>query len=301
MGALRGERDPTGSARAAASGIQVLARAALQRSGALFAAGVESLVNVGFSTRLVADPEAPIVVLSPHLDDAVLNCWTVLSGPEIVLAVNVFADAPPGGFVTEPDLLCGARDSSAHMHERRAEDAEALALAGRTPINLPFRDRQYRRIREPLSLRDVDEQLSHFVEAASVIYAPASIGSGHPDHRLVRDLALSAAVQGIGVRLYADVPYAVRFGWPHWVTGLPEDPRLVVDVHWQNLARGVPGVGSVRNARVVRLTDEQAARKLAAMRMYRTQFPALDAGPIGMLSNPLIHGFEVFWEVVAGT
>ena len=186
-----------------------------------------------------------------------------------------------------------------HMRERRAEDAEALALAGCAPINLPFRDRQYRPIREPLSLRDVDEELSHSVEAVSVLYAPASVGSGHPDHRLVRELALSAAARGIGVHLYADVPYAVRFGWPHWVTGLPEDPRLVVDVYWQHLAREVPGVGSVRNARVVRLTEEQAARKLAAMRMYRTQFPALDAGPIGMLSNPLIHGFEVFWEVVA--
>ena len=48
---------------------------------------------------------------------------------------------------------------------------------------------------------------------------------------------------------------------------------------------------------MVRLTDEQAERKLAAMRAYRTQFRALDAGAIGVLSNPLIHRFEVFWKV----
>jgi hypothetical protein len=48
---------------------------------------------------------------------------------------------------------------------------------------------------------------------------------------------------------------------------------------------------------VVRLAPEAAERKLEAMRAYRTQFAALDGGSIGLLRNPLIHGFEVFWEV----
>ena len=46
----------------------------------------------------------------------------------------------------------------------------------------------------------------------------------------------------------------------------------------------------------MRLDAEQAAAKLAAMRAYR-EFAVLDRGPVGQLSNPAIHGYEVFWPV----
>jgi len=50
----------------------------------------------------------------------------------------------------------------------------------------------------------------------------------------------------------------------------------------------------------VGLTEDEAKAKLAAMRTYRTQFPALDGGAIGRLSNPAVHAFEVSWPVQAG-
>ena len=89
------------------------------------------------------------------------------------------------------------------------------------------------------------------------------------------------------VRLYADLPYSVLYGWPAWVTGEVQDPRLDVDAFWGEDAR--------HGAEVVRLDAAAAAAKLGAMRKYRSEFSVLDRGPLGQLSNPAIHGYEVFW------
>jgi LmbE family N-acetylglucosaminyl deacetylase len=230
------------------------------------------------SSALAADPAGPTVVLSPHLDDAVLNCWSVLTRPGDVRVVNVFAASPGSGFVTEIDRICGAVDSAAHMTERRREDSQALALAGRSPTNLTFLDRQYRAVGRTLALRDVDVALRSLGGVAH-LYAPAA--------------------HGVRVSLYADLPYAVAFGWPGWVTGEDEDPHRDVDVFWQPLLRAAPEIGHLRRAEVVRLPDAERERKLDAMRAYRTQFPALDGGAVHLLSNPLVHGFEVFWTIPA--
>ena len=248
------------------------------------------------TSRLVRDPDAPAVVLSPHFDDAVINCWSVLTGAADVRVVNIFAGAPPRGSTTLWDRICGASDSSAHMQARVGEDLEALGRAGRTAINLPFLDSQYKR-RRP-SLARLDAALAEALPAAAALYAPAGLGfEPHPDHVLVRRLAVAASRKGVSVHLYADVPYAVSFGWPDWVTGATSEGRLDVDAFWQRLERDVQSIHSLRGAEVVRLGPETAERKLEAMRAYRTQFAALDGGSVGLLRNPLIHGFEVFWEV----
>lgn len=242
------------------------------------------------------------MVLSPHLDDAVLSCWSVLTSPDDVRPVNVFSKAPPPGSVTRYDRICGARDSAENVHERLAEDARALEAAGRAPVNLALLDRQYRRPWQTPSLKDLDDRLVHAVPRVQALYAPAALGfAPQPDHELVRRFALAAARAGIRLGLYADVPYAVAFGWPHWVSGAAPDPHLDVDAYWQQLEHDVPGIGGIRDARVVRLTQDEAGRKLAAMQAYRTQFAALDGGAAGLLRNAAIHGFEVFWEVKAVT
>lgn len=37
----------------------------------------------------------PIVIVSPHPDDAVLSCWHLLDDPGQVSVINVFAGVPP--------------------------------------------------------------------------------------------------------------------------------------------------------------------------------------------------------------
>jgi LmbE family N-acetylglucosaminyl deacetylase len=278
------------------------ARAVLARGARLFEGALGSVTNRGFSSRLVGDPSGAVVVLSPHLDDAVLSCWSVLTSDDHVQPVNVFGKPPPPGTLTRYDRICGARDSSEHVRERVAEDARALESAGRAPVNMPFLDRQYRRPWQTPSLADLDRRLADAVPRVRELYAPAGLGfAPQPDHELVRRLAVASARAGIRLWLYADLPYAVTFGWPQWVTRAEEYEHLDVDALWEQLEQDVPGIGGIRSARVVRLPPDEAERKLAAMQEYRTQFAALDGGVTGLLRNPAIHGFEVFWEVKAVT
>jgi LmbE family N-acetylglucosaminyl deacetylase len=245
------------------------------------------MLERGFTPRLRHDGAAPPLVLSPHLDDAVIDCWSVLTAPGELNVVNVFAGVPPAGSATHWDRIVGARDSAELMQSRIEEDRAALAHAERTPVNLGFLEHQQREDRRPPRLGAIDDALAEAVPAASRLYAPAALGTQHPDHLRIRDYALACAAAGLPVELYADVPYAVVYGWPHWVTGDVRDPHLDVDAYWGEPPAGEP--------RVVRLDDAQAAAKLDAMRAYTTQFPSLDRGPIGLLSNPKVHRFEVYW------
>jgi LmbE family N-acetylglucosaminyl deacetylase len=246
--------------------------------------------------RFAAD--APAVVLSPHPDDAVLSCWSVLGGDGDVTVLNVFDAVPPAGSVTRWELITGFTDSAAAMRHRRSEDAGALALAGRHPVSLGFHDEQHRRAApRPRSLR---RALERAAPVASVVYAPAAIG-GHADHRLAASAALPLRFDGVPVRLYADVPYAIEYGWPHWVTGAERDPRVDPDAMWEPFLEDLPWHRVLLKAEAVTLDEARSTAKLAAMRAYDSQFPALDAAPVGRLSSPAIHGHEVFWTVLPWT
>ncbi len=251
-----------------------------------------------FATNLRHDPQAPALVLSPHWDDAVFDCWTLLASGDEVKVVNVFAGAPEPGSVTLWDSITGALDSSERARERLAEDALALALAKREPLNLPFLDAQYRQAPGP-TLAQLDRALTGPVASASRAYVPAGLGS-HPDHLLARRYGRMLARAGIPVALYAELPYCVMHGWPHWVDGREGDPHRNVDAYWQSFLAAVPEMPQLRSAHVERLDAAAAAAKLAAMRCYRTQFAALDAGARELLSDPAIHGFEVRWELACG-
>jgi LmbE family N-acetylglucosaminyl deacetylase len=249
----------------------------------------------GFVPGLAHDPAAPILVLSPHPDDAVFSCWSILAANEPATVANVFAAVPPPGSVTYWDRICAARDSAEQMRARLAEDRDALAQLVGSPVCLPLFEEQYRAT--PPTLRELDRALSSAVGAAAAVYAPAAVGASHVDHRLVRGLARAIARTGIPVRLYADLPYAARYGWPPWVTGAPAHPHLDVEPYWEPLVADVPEIGELRAAQVVRLDADDAARKLAGMRTYATQFHGLDRGRI--LSDPDTHRYEIFWTLGA--
>jgi hypothetical protein len=257
--------------------------------------------NRRFRTRLRYDPDAPAAVLSPHLDDAVIDCWSVLTAPGAVRVVNVFAGVPASRPPAYFERLAGASDSATHVRRRIAEDRSALDLARRRPSNLGFLAHSYRRGRPEPSFARLDGALTAHVEAASLVYAPAALGTPHPDHELVRAYALALARHGLPVRLYADLPYCALYGWPSWVTGDEPEPHLDVDAYWRASPGGASPVCTPARADVVRLGKREAVAKLAAMRTYRSEFATLDRGPVGQLSNPAIHGFEVFWPAPEGT
>jgi LmbE family N-acetylglucosaminyl deacetylase len=237
----------------------------------------------------------PVVVLSPHLDDAVLSAWTVISDVRDVVIVNVFAGVPKSSSVPRWDALAGASDSRAHVRARLDEDRAALALAGRSAIYLPFLDEQYRDA-DPRPA-DLTAALGEAAAGASTLYAPAGIGR-HADHLLVRDAAFDVSRStGAPLSLYAELPYAARFGWPGWVSGAPDDPHVVVEADWEVALSSAPVLRSALTPRVHRLDEAQISEKLTAVKRYRTQFALLNQGPIALLEHPLVLPWEVSWSV----
>jgi LmbE family N-acetylglucosaminyl deacetylase len=224
-----------------------------------------------------------VAVLSPHLDDAVLSAFSALPAR----VVNVCTGLPPAGVVTSWDRICGATDSRTHMEERLEEDRAALALVECEPVALGFLDLQYRGA-EPLEWSALRSAIEEAVAGAEELWAPAGIGD-HLDHVQVRDVAIEL---GLPLRLYAELPYAIKFGWPAWVTGEEADPRLVPDGDWSLPA----GAGEPT---VHRLNDAEVQLKLQALRRYGTQFSGLSRGKLGHIAHPSVIGFEVSWAFPA--
>jgi hypothetical protein len=270
---------------------QAIARRLAQRSRAQRAQREEQR----FETAVRADPQAPELLLSPHWDDAVLDCWNLLSDGRQLLVVNLFAGSPPPGRLTPWDAITGARDSAERTHERLAEDAVALARAGHEPVNLSFLDAQYRSGAGP-DLGRLDAAVSEQVQAAAHVHVPAGLG-GHADHRLARRYGQMLARRGLSVSLYADLPYCVAHGWPGWVDGREPDLHRDPDAYWMSFLEDVPEMPPLHSGRVSRLDDAAAAAKLDAMRCYQTQYPALDYGARGLLADPEIHRYEVSWTL----
>lgn len=236
----------------------------------------------------------PTTILSPHLDDAVLSCWHLLSGPGPVTVINVFTGSPgANGVVPYWDRMTGATDSRVRMRERLAEDEAAMALAGRKAHNLGLLDEQYRS--EPLPIELVTESLAQAVSGASAIYAPAAIDPAIQDHVLVRDAALRIArEQEIAISLYADLPHALRFGWPAFVVGQPQ--RIDPAPFWDR-ALADAGAAAVRAApQVHRLSGEQAQKKLEALCAYGSQLAGLEVMFQGVPEADRL-GFEVSWSL----
>jgi hypothetical protein len=249
-----------------------------------------------FRSRLSVDAEAPELVLSPHWDDAVLDCWSLLAGEGELVVVNMFAGVPAPGRTGLWEEISGARDSAERARGRMAEDARALALAGRTAVNLPLLDDQYRRRGNPatLSLDELDRALAKEVRCARRVYAPAGIG-GHVDHVLTRRYARMLLAAGMPVVLYAELPYCTFHGWPSWVDGGEPAPNRNVDAYWRSFLEGVAEMPSLRSAEVVRLDGLTASAKRKALRCYET---SLNYGVRHLLEDPAFHAFEVRWELI---
>jgi LmbE family N-acetylglucosaminyl deacetylase len=257
--------------------------------------------------------DSPLVILSPHLDDAVLSCWHLLDGPDDVRVVNVFAGKPPRDAAAGWwDELSGRHDSGQAVDERVAEDRAALALAGREPLNLDFLDRQYTRCDQPLA--PVVRALRAALAPGAVVLAPCALGPAlyapiarkaraepHPDHVAVRSAALALRSEGLAVALYADFPHAGACGLPAWVTGEENDASAD-----QNDASADPWAATLATiglphdqfvGEVCRLTPPAFARKLKAARRYATQIAALERAFAKRLDDLALLGYEVVWRL----
>jgi LmbE family N-acetylglucosaminyl deacetylase len=234
-------------------------------------------------------------ILSPHLDDAVLSCWHLLDGPDLVRVVNVFTAVPPAGTPTPWwDRLTGATDARQQMRDRHEEDKRALASTRRRVTALNLLDNQYRDFE--LSADAVVERVRAAVEPGTVLCAPAGI-DGHPDHVLVRDAALMMMRSGWQVQLYADLPHAIVRGWPAWVTGQPDDTGT--GQKWTSTLSAAGLVVERLVPRVRPLDVSTRTHKLLALAAYASQRPVLDRVAFAPLDDPRVLSWEVSWEIPA--
>lgn len=170
-----------------------------------------------------------LIVLSPHLDDAVLSCGgriaaTVGAGRR-VLVVTLFAAEEPAESANPLAEELRARfglPAGEVVARRRAEDRSACAALGAEPLHLELPEALYRTDLDGRPLYatlaalygDVAAAEGHLAKQlsarllelppAALLLAPLGVG-GHVDHRLTR-----AAAEASGRRhaCYEEFPYA---------------------------------------------------------------------------------------------
>jgi LmbE family N-acetylglucosaminyl deacetylase len=181
-------------------------------------------------THVFAD--VPLLIVSPHLDDAALSCSTLLARSLPVDVLTVFAGAPDPPRRSFWDQACGFADSSEALAARRAEEAAAFAGSPHRVTSMDLLEGQYlegrRRRGEALS---IVERVEHWCATAdeAIVVMPAGAGlrrlrgSGrfgrlrpvrghvqHADHVFVRDALLRALRRRprTTLLLYDELPYA---------------------------------------------------------------------------------------------
>lgn len=201
----------------------------------------------------------PLLVISPHLDDAALSCgWRLAAHPGSVVATVCTASPGRTTPLTGWDRECGFGSAAEAMAARREEDLCFARRIGAAAIWLGALDAQYGhdpRGDEPLVLAMLELFEAHPRHA---LLAP--LGLVHPDHLRSHRCAL-AAWQGLddgrGLRLYEDVPYRAVAGAldarrmslreqglalraPSSLRGEAESKRALLDTYpsqWRRLAR----------------------------------------------------------------
>lgn len=149
-----------------------------------------------------------VLVVSPHLDDAVLSCGQLLATHPGSKIVTVMAGIPDSDLpLTKYDVDSGFTSARQAVTERRHEDVRACAVLDARYVHLRAYDRQY----------GIDTELDPIIEALTTemagftddeIYVP--LGLLHPDHEIVgRCARVAARKQGHGrVQVYGELP-----GW----------------------------------------------------------------------------------------
>jgi LmbE family N-acetylglucosaminyl deacetylase len=149
------------------------------------------------------------VVLSPHLDDAVMSIGATINslrrrGAEVTMLTAFAGDPNRNDLVSYWDAKRGADDKAGAQKERRAEDDAATAILQIESVHLPFDDLSY------VARRDPDEiwnAIEPHVADADVVLTPGW-PLVHPDHRYLSTLVVRA-YRG-QVLYYQELPYGAE-------------------------------------------------------------------------------------------
>jgi LmbE family N-acetylglucosaminyl deacetylase len=132
-----------------------------------------------------------ILVVSPHLDDAVFSCGGLIAGAQEATVVTLFAGLPEQAETrqTEWDGTCGFAHAREAIERRRGEDKRAMAILRAHAVWLDFCDRQYG---ASPGANELAAALLEVIEqtAPDAVVLPA--GLFHSDHELAHRASMLA-------------------------------------------------------------------------------------------------------------
>jgi LmbE family N-acetylglucosaminyl deacetylase len=139
-----------------------------------------------------AEAARPVVV-SPHLDDAVLGCGAFLATHPGATVITVFTRGPEVSPdpPTSWDALAGFAAGDDVLGARKREDAAALAVVGATPVWLDHWEHQYLERPDWVGADAVVDSLEAAVRAARPTMVLVPFGLANPDHDVTHEAALA--------------------------------------------------------------------------------------------------------------
>jgi LmbE family N-acetylglucosaminyl deacetylase len=154
-------------------------------------------------------PTKPVLVIAPHLDDAVLSCAHLLYKNPSSMVVTALAGAPQVDHVGYNSKTTGQSYAPDAVEVRRDEDRVALDYLAAAPIWLYLLDADYAKHRPPGDYRDViRDEIARVLYETSPQSVFAPLGLMHPDHVAVSDASLQLAANSpLTWYLYMDLPY----------------------------------------------------------------------------------------------
>jgi LmbE family N-acetylglucosaminyl deacetylase len=214
-----------------------------------------------------------VLILSPHLDDAVLSAGQFLASRPDTIVATIFAGIPRNKDVcTTYDAKCGFKTAEEAMKTRQDEDKAAMALLAATPLHLGFIDSQYGKPTEQAGMAKV---IGNLIEEHEPEYVVGPLGLVHPDHILVRNALLEATDKyELPVWLYEDLPSRVT---------QPDSVHFALEEVREQVFDALPGfIGS-----------GSLDAKMSALWCYRSQMGLPEFENI----HQLLVG-ERFWQVI---
>jgi LmbE family N-acetylglucosaminyl deacetylase len=155
--------------------------------------------------------QRPILVVSPHLDDAALSLGATiytLARRQEVRILTVLANDPESTRPAQPwDVRCGFASAAAAARGRRAEDAAAGKILGAQVQWLSFPDSSHPPLAE---VAEMKRAIAAAACGAGTVLAPG-YPLTHPDHAMVAALTVEACLDTDSrLGLYVEQPYASR-------------------------------------------------------------------------------------------
>jgi LmbE family N-acetylglucosaminyl deacetylase len=150
-----------------------------------------------------------VVVVSPHLDDAVMSLGATIAkavqaGTQIEI-LTVFAYKPSSNEPAGPwDTSCGYTTEGQAADSRRAEDRKACLALGAEPRWMSFGAEPYQR---GASNDEIWSAVDSATRGADLVLLPG-YPLKHPDHAELSQLLLTRGLSCRAVALYAEQPYS---------------------------------------------------------------------------------------------